>query len=311
MSAAGPAPPLIAYLEALVGAAERIPSLSAVSVASAADAGPSLFARRFPARHVALGPEEAEVVGVTVERSADGGPVFVAAPVPFLVETAYLSLVRSLVLPRRNVKLVGVPLEVGREADRLGPPARDDLAAMRALPSMTIVAPADAPTVRGATVALADHDGPAYLSLPAAGAPPVTDGTFALGRAHELRAGSDLTVVALGAMLSPALEVAGELGQVGISVRVLDVASVCPFDEAALLRAARDTGAVLVAEAAPLATGVGTLVAAMTAENYPVPVRRVGLTAGRRAAGDTSSELSLERLREEAWELLRLRGKAT
>jgi transketolase len=179
---------------------------------------------------------------------------------------------------------------------------------------MTVIVPSDAPTTRAATFAVADRAGPAYVRLTRENLPVVTDGSFAIGRAAELRSGSDLTIVAIGALVARALEVAEELSRVGLSVRVLDFASVKPFDEPALLRAARDTGAILVLEEHSVLTGVGALVAATTSENYPVPVRRVGVPDVFGESGDPWALLdrygmSKERIREEAWELLQLRGK--
>ncbi|EQD72894.1 Transketolase central region, partial [mine drainage metagenome] len=124
---------------------------------------------------------------------------------------------------------------------------------------MTVVVPADAPTTRTATRVLHDTRGPAYLRLPRENLPVVTDGEFRLGRAPELAAGSDLTIGAVGVMVARALEVARRLGEGGISVRVLDLASVKPFDEPAILRAARETGAILVLEEHSVLTGVGAL----------------------------------------------------
>ena len=179
---------------------------------------------------------------------------------------------------------------------------------------MTVIVPADAPTTKAATLALAGRPGPAYLRLAEGSVPTVTDGTFEVGRAPELRAGGDLAIVAVGAMVALALAVARELAEVGVSVRVLDFASVKPFDEPALLRAARDTGAVLVLEEHSTVTGVGVLVTATVAENYPVPVRRVGVPDlfGESGAPEELFErygLSAERIRDEAWELLKSRGK--
>jgi len=312
-SARPPLLPVAALHEGLLAAADRDAALWFVETGPVEGTGPSPFATRFPTRHAVVPAREADVVGTVAERSAGGAPGFVASSGPFLTEAAYPALVRTVVVPRRNVKLVALP----PEGDGPTPPlsVRDDLGAMRSLPSMTVVAPADGPTVRTATLALAERLGPAYFRLPPRESPPVTDGEFAVGRARELRAGSDLAIIVWGAMVARGLAVADDLARVGLAARVLDVASIKPFDEAAVLRAARDTGAVLVAEAAPLGTGVGTWVAAMTSENYPVPVRRVGLpdvwpTGGAPGSLDERG-LSVERLRDEAWELLRLRGKAT
>ena len=312
----GPAEsPLVAYRRALATAGERDQSLWVLEARAAPETAASAFAQRFPARWKVLPLQEREVVDAARSHSEGKEAVFLDAPVSFLLEQAFPLLVRSLVHPRRNVTLVGLGTEAASTQARPVLPVRNDLATMRALPEMTVVAPADAPTTHGAVLALADHRGPAYLRVPPVTAQPLTDGTFAVGRAHEIRPGSDLTVVALGPLLAPALTLADELARVGVSTRVLDVASVKPFDEGAVLRAARDTGAILVLEAAPLADGVGTLVAALTAENYPVPVRRIGPAdvPAERDAADGADDLaqSLERARDEAFELLRLRGKIT
>jgi transketolase len=190
----------------------------------------------------------------------------------------------------------------------------EDIGLMRGLPGMTVVVPADAPTTRSAILALAEVYGPAYVRLTRENLPTVTDGSFEIGRANELRPGSDLTIVALGALVARALDVAEELHKVGVEVRILDAASVKPFDEAAVLRAARDTGALLVLEEHTVETGVGSLIAATTAENYPVPVRRVGVpdVFGESGEGWALMDrfgLSEGRIMEEAWELLRARGK--
>jgi len=303
----GPSSPREAGQRALVAAGERRADLTVIEVQDPPSLPGSAFAQRFPGRTSGM-PRLGDAIAAVVERA---GAVVLEAPVRAIVEDGFAGVVRHLVVPRRNVKILGDPGTVGA-----APPAlRDDVGAFRSLPGMTVVAPADGPTVGTAVEALVSHEGPAYLRLPEETALPVTDGSFLLGRAHELRGGSDLTIVALGPTVARAVELAEDLLRVGLGARVLDVASVKPFDQAAILRAARDTGAILVVEPAPLATGVGALVAAMTSESYPVPVRCLGLadawpTAADRASLDAAG-LSLERLRDEAWELLRRRGKVS
>ena len=128
---------------------------------------------------------------------------------------------------------------------------------MRGLPGMTVVCPADAPTTEAAVRALHAREGPAYLRLTRERLPRVGDGAFEIGRAAERRAGSELTIVAVGALVAMALDVAEEFHRVGVEVRVLDFASVKPFDEKALLKAARETGAILTMEEHTVLTGGG------------------------------------------------------
>ncbi len=307
--------PLEAFCGGLGTAAERDPT---VGLWAAGPTSPPELLRSIPLRPGRFEDQSGRATEAVLKAAgpaAKDGPLFVTVPLGIATGGAYVPLVEGVVRPRANVKLVGVPTSASLVPG--GPPANaseeGDLARLRGLPGVVVAAPADGPSVRTVTLALAAHDGPAYLRLPSPDAPVVTDGAFEIGRAEERRAGRDLTLVGYGSTLARLLEVADELARVGISARVLDVASLKPFDEAAILRAARDTGAILVAEEASVLTGIGPLVAATTAENLPVPVRRVGIPDVF-VEGDPTDRLdryglSLDRLRDEAWELLRLRGK--
>lgn len=258
-------------------------------------------------------PDGASALSDAGARATPGSPVFLHGPLAALAGAGY-GIVRTEIAPRRaNVKIVTRDGGVADRPIERGVALLEDIGVMRGIPGMTVVVPCDAPTTEAATAVLAERDGPAYLRLCAGEHPTVTNGAFRLGIAEELRPGSDLAVVAIGGMVARGLRLAEEFRQVGVSVRVLDLASVKPFDEAAVLRAARDTGALLTAEEHGLPTGIGTLVAAVTAENYPVPVRRVGVPDlfDGPATGDPYERLGLglDRLRDEAWELLRQRGK--
>ncbi|MGA9839908.1 MAG: transketolase C-terminal domain-containing protein [Thermoplasmata archaeon] len=303
-----------AYGQALVELGERDPRL-AVFVADRTDATRTkAFGQRFPERFFNVGVMDASMISMAAGASRGGRTVFASAPAVFAAGQAYHSVRQSVCYPRANVKIVATPAGLLAGAD--GGPVQivEDIGLMRGLPGMTVIVPGDAPTTRSATFAVAERLGPAYLRLAGESLPVVTDGSFALGRAAELRSGTDLTLVALGSLLARALRVADDLARVGVSVRVLDFASVKPFDEPALLRAARDTGAILVLEEHSVLTGVGALVAATTSENYPVPVRRVGVPDVFGESGEPGALLdrygmSVERIRDEAWELLQIRGK--
>jgi transketolase len=299
---------------ALVELGERDPNLAVLDADVASATRTALFAEKFPSRFFDVGIMEPAMMSMAAGMSLGGRVVYASTFAVFAAGQAYNVVRQSVALNRANVKIIathagltagdGAPLQIV-----------EDVGLMRGLPGMTVIVPADAPTTRAATLAVHGRAGPAYLRLCREPLPSVTDGSFAIGRAAELRPGADLTIVALGSLVARALEVAADLGAVGVSTRVLDFASVKPFDEPALLRAARDTGAILVLEEHSVLTGVGSLVAATTAENYPVPVRRAGVPDVFGEAGDPwplldRFGLSVERIRDEAWELLRLRGKA-
>ncbi len=299
------------YAHALVEAGDNDPNVVVVDRPAAAA---SLFGKKFPVRYFVESANGTSWLDTSAGLACKGHTVFVQVSAALAAGESYAAIRRSICDPRLNVKILATP-----GAGSAGPPGpehpmREDVGILRGLPGMTVVVPADAPSTRAAVLALARAEGPAYLRLMLEELPTVTDGRFEIGRANELRPGSDLTIVALGAMVLRALRVAEELHKVGVEARVLDAASVKPFDEAAVLRGARDTGALLVLEEHTVETGIGSLIAATTAENYPVPVRRVGIpdvfleTPGTEASLDRAG-LSEGRILEEAWELLRARGK--
>lgn len=303
-----------AYGQALVELGAKDPHLVVLDADLSGSTRTILFGQRFPDRFFNVGVMEDTMMTIAAGFALAGRTAFASTFAVFAAGQAYNFVRQSICYNRANVKIVATHggLLVGPDGGTHQ--MIEDIGLMRGLPGMTVIVPADAPTTRAVTFAVHERAGPAYVRLPRENLPTVTDGTFTLGRAPELRAGTDLTIVGVGALLARGLEVAAELERVGVSVRVLDFASVKPFDEPALLRAARDTGAILVLEEHSPLTGVGALVASTTSENYPVPVRRIGVpdvfgeSGGGWALLDAYG-LSKEHIRDEAWELVRLRGK--
>jgi len=303
-----------AYGQALLTLGERDPLLVVFDADLSGSTRTILFGQKFPDRFFNVGVMEPTMMSMAAGMALQGRTVFASTFAVFAAGQAYNFVRQSICYNRANVKIVATHGGLLVGADGGTHQIVEDIGLMRGLPGMTVIVPADAPTARAATLAVAERSGPAYIRLTRENLPTVTDGAFAVGKAAELRSGSDLTIVAVGALVARALEVAEELAQVGVSTRVLDFASVKPFDAPALLRAARDTGALLVLEEHSVLTGVGALVASAVAENYPVPVRRVGVPDVFGESGEPWSLLdrfgmSKERIRDEAWELLRGRGK--
>jgi transketolase len=315
MSAAGSSASLRdAYGEALAELGDREPRLVVFDADTSGATRTGLFGQKHPTRFFDVGEMAPTMMSIAAGMALGGRTVFASTFAVLAAGQAYAAVRQSVCYQRANVKIAATHggLLVGGDGGMFQ--MVEDIGMMRGLPGMTVIVPADAPSARAATFAIAARPGPAYLRLASENLPTVTSGDFTIGRAAELSPGTDLTIVAVGALVARALVVAEELRRVGVSVRVLDFASVKPFDEPALLRAARDTGAILVLEEHSVLTGVGALVTATTSENYPVPVRRVGVPDVFGESGDPwrlldRFGLSLERIRDEAWELLRLRGK--
>jgi len=303
-----------AYGQTLVELGDRDPHLAVFDADLSGSTRTAMFGQKFPDRFYNVGVMEPTMMSMAAGMSLGGRTVFASTFAVFAAGQAYNFVRQSICYNRANVKIVATHGGLLVGGDGGTHQIVEDIGLMRGLPGMTVIVPADAPTTRSATRAVAEREGPAYVRLTRENLPTVTDGTFVIGKANELAAGTDLTIVAVGAMVARGLEVAEELRRVGVSVRVLDLASVKPFDEPALLRAARDTGAILVLEEHSVLTGVGALVASTTSENYPVPVRRIGMPDLFGESGEPWALLdrygmSTERIREEAWELLRMRGK--
>jgi len=303
-----------AYGTALVELGERHSDLVVLDSDLSGSTRTMQFGGRFPDRFFNVGVMEPTMMTIAAGLALGGRTVFASTFAVFAAGQAYNSVRQSICYNHANVKIVATHGGLLVGGDGGTHQMVEDIGLMRGLPGMTVIVPADAPTTRAATFAVAEREGPAYVRLTRESLPTLPDGVFRIGSARELRGGNDLTIVAVGALVARGLEVAEELARVGVSARVLDFASVKPFDEPALLRAARDTGAILVLEEHSVLTGVGALVASTTSENYPVPVRRVGVPDVFGESGEPWALLdrygmSTEHIREEAWELLKARGK--
>ena len=152
---------------------------------------------------------------------------------------------------------------------------------MRAIPNMLVLSPCDGPEMRLAVKALLDYEGPAYMRLGRLAVDSVTDDTegysFELGKGCQLRPGSDVTVIATGMMVQEAVKASDALKGEGISVRVIDMHTIKPLDADIVLKAARETGAIVTSEEATVLGGLGSAVCECVAEGCPVPVVRHGV----------------------------------
>jgi transketolase len=305
-----------AYGKALVELGERDPSLVVLDADLSGSTRTAMFGKRFPERFFNVGVMEPTMMTISAGLALGGRTVYASTFAVFAAGQAYNTVRQSVCYNRANVKIVATHGGLLVGGDGGTHQMLEDIALMRSLPGMTVIVPADAPTTRAATLEVASFEGPAYVRLTRENLPVVTDGSFALGRAGQLREGSDLTIVAIGAMLARALDVAEELHQAGVEARVLDFASIKPADEKALIKAARETGAILTMEEHNVLTGLGALVASATSTTYPVPVRQVGVPDLFGESGDPWKlldhyGLSEKHALDEAWALLQLRGKVS
>jgi transketolase len=261
----------------LATADERIVAICNDSVGSSNLGG---FKEKFPDRLLNVGIAEQDLVGVAAGLANGGLIPFVSAAAPFLTGRALEQIKADIAYSDVHVVLCGQ--SPGMACGELGPTHHsiEDLSWMRAVAGLPVVVPADPGQTRAAVRWAADHDGPSYLRIPRFKVPAVTpeSAEFEFGRAQQLTEGDDVTVLAVGTLVSRALDAAQRLRADGIGVRVLNVPFVHPLDEEAVLAAARETGAVVTAEEAIVSGGLGAAVASLLAQNHPIPMRILGVT---------------------------------
>jgi transketolase len=185
----------------------------------------------------------------------------------------------SVAFPCQNVKIVGTHAGISIGEDGPSQMGIEDVSLACSLPNFTVVVPADEISTGHAVAAIAKLNTPAYLRAGRPDVPLVYDDKtpFELGKATKLRDGKDLTIIANGIMVAAALDAADQLAAKGRQARVLDMHTVHPLDDAAVLAAARDTGRIVVAEEHLLHGGLGSVVAMSVVRQHPVPMRFVGL----------------------------------
>src|SRR5262249_49800637 len=238
------------------------------------------FGKKFPERFFNIGIAESNLVGIAAGLASSGKTSVIASFAAFITCNAYDQLRMSVAYPGLNVKVVGSHAGISIGEDGASQMGIEDVALTCALPGFVVIVPADEESTKAATAAMLEYKGPVYLRVGRPDVPKVyTKGPmrFEIGKAVRLRDGSDLTIVANGLMLAPALDAAEILAGEGVQARVLDMHTVKPIDRAALLAAAKETGALVVAEEHLAHGGLGSVVAMTLGELHPVPIRFVNL----------------------------------
>ncbi|MEH6727248.1 MAG: transketolase family protein [Hyphomicrobiales bacterium] len=237
------------------------------------------FRERFPERLINVGIAEQNMVGVAAGLANGGKIPFVCCASPFLTGRALEQIKADVAYSQTNVKLCGI--SSGLAYGDLGPTHHsiEDFAWIRALPNITIVAPADRIETAAATRWAAQYDGGVFLRLSRIGVPDLLpdDHTFVPGKADTLRDGTDVTIIANGVLTHRAILAAELLAESNISARVLNMATVRPLDTDSIVKAAQETGAILTCEEHTIFGGLGSAVAEVVVETCPVPMKRLGV----------------------------------
>jgi transketolase len=267
------------YGETLIAMADSYPDI----VVLGGDLNVSVFTHlwrdKYPERFFDFGPAEQNLVGVGAGLAASGKIPFVSTFSVFGVGRPFDQLRVLVSQANLNLKLVCTHAGILTGEDGMSAHGIEDLSLICALPSFTVVSPADTVETVQAVETAARTQGPFYIRLSRAATPVVHEEgyKFELGQAERIREGGDVTIIATGVMVSVSLDAADLLAAEGVNARVLNVHTLKPVDEAAIVAAARETGAVVTAEEHYLHGGLGSIVSQVVGQNHPVPVEMVAL----------------------------------
>jgi transketolase len=271
-----------AYGQALIEVGARHPEMVVLDADLEGSTRTDQFQKHWPERFFDMGISEQDMMCTAAGLAASGKLVFASSFAIFGAGRAWEQIRNTIA--RGNYRVVIGLTHAGLSVGEDGASAQacEDLATMRVIPNMKVVVPADGTETKAVIRYLADTPGitgPTYVRMGRAKMPAVLPDNyvFQFGVSTQLRDGKDVTVIACGPMVAAALKAADELAKAGIAARVINMASIKPLDEAAVLRAAKETRGIVTAEEHSILGGLGGAVAEVVAEQHPTAVRRVGV----------------------------------
>ena len=239
----------------------------------------AMFKKAYPDRFFDTGIAECNMIGVAGGLSTIGYTVFASSFAMFAAGRAFEQIRNTVGYPHLNVKIGATHAGISVGEDGASHQCCEDIALMRTIPGMTIINPADETEAKKAVRAALEIDGPVYMRFGRLAVPVIFDDDykFEVGKGVELREGNDVTIVATGLMVNEALEAHELLKNEGINARVINIHTIKPLDNGIILKAAKETGAVVTAEEHSVIGGLGGAVSELLSENYPVPVLKLGV----------------------------------
>jgi transketolase len=239
----------------------------------------NLFAEEFPDRFFQTGVAEQNLMGISAGLALSGKIPFAASYAVFSPGRNWDQLRVSVCYSRANVKIISTHAGLTVGPDGATHQALEDIAITRVLPNLTVIVPSDYFEAKKATYAISELEGPAYLRLGRSGAPVYTteETPFEIGKANLLYEGNDATIIACGIMVYEALMAAKELSERGISVDVINCHTIKPIDKETIINSAKKTGKIVTVEEHQITGGLGSAVAEVVSEEFPVPIKRIGM----------------------------------
>ncbi len=237
------------------------------------------FQKEFPERFFQVGIAEANMMGLAAGMTIGGKVPFTGTFANFSTGRVYDQIRQSIAYSGKNVKICASHAGLTLGEDGATHQILEDLGMMKMLPGMTVINPCDYNQTKAATLAIAQHDGPVYLRFGRPVVPVFIPEAmeFVIGKALILRPGTDVSIFATGHLVWKALQAAEMLEEQGVSAEIINIHTIKPLDERAILESVRKTGCAVSAEEHQLNGGLGDSVAQVLARNYPAPLEMVGV----------------------------------
>lgn len=268
-----------AYGKALVELGEKDDKVIVLDADLAAATKTGAFKKAFPERFFDTGIAESNMMGIAAGLATTGYTVFASSFAMFAAGRAFEQVRNTIGYPHLNVKIGATHAGISVGEDGASHQCCEDIALMRTIPGMVIINPADDIEARAAVLAAAKYEGPVYMRFGRLAVPRIFDEDykFEIGKAVTLKEGTDVTVIATGLLVAEAVEAAKTLESEGISVNLINMATIKPLDKEAVIAAAKKTGCIVTAEEHNVIGGLGSAVSEAVCEEYPVPVVKLGV----------------------------------
>lgn len=268
-----------AYGKALVELGEKDEKVIVLDADLAAATKTGAFKKAFPERFFDTGIAESNMMGIAAGLATTGYTVFASSFAMFAAGRAFEQVRNTIGYPHLNVKIGATHAGISVGEDGASHQCCEDIALMRTIPGMVIINPADDIEARAAVLAAAKYEGPVYMRFGRLAVPRIFDENykFEIGKAVTLKEGTDVTVIATGLLVAEAVEAAKILETEGISVNLINMATIKPLDKEAVIAAAKKTGCIVTAEEHNIIGGLGSAVSEAVCEEYPVPVVKLGV----------------------------------
>ena len=238
-----------------------------------------MFAKAYPDRHFNCGIAEADMMSVAAGLASTGLTPFASSFAMFASGRAYEQIRNSIGYPALNVKIGASHGGMSVGEDGASHQCCEDFALMRSIPGMVVICPADGVEAEAATKAAYEHQGPVYLRMGRLAVPRFHEEgfKFTIGKGEVMRDGPDVAIIANGLMVYEAIQAGEKLAEAGINAMIINMSTVKPLDEELTLEAAKKCGRVITCEEHSVIGGLGEAVCSFLSENYPTPVRRIGV----------------------------------